>query len=154
MAASPQRWPWMRILLVLSLAFNLAIIGLVAGHVFGDGPDRRSPDAGLWRYGAAMPEPHRRAMLRAMREDRPNWEGARTGLRESRARLADALVAEPFDPGAVAAVLAAERALLGALAERGGAILVAAVERMTDEERRAYAAALMEERRRDGRPPR
>jgi ribosome recycling factor len=101
-----------------------------------------------------MPEPHRRAMLRAMREDRPNWEGARTGLRESRVRLAEALVAEPFDPTAVAAVLAAERALLGALAERGGAILVAAVERMTQEERRAYAAALMEERRRDGRPPR
>jgi len=154
MEPRPPRWPWTRILLVVSLALNLAVAGLVAGHVLGDGPDRQRPDSGLWRYGAAMPEPHRRAMLRAMREDRPHWEAARAGLRESRARLAAALTAEPFDPGAVAAVLSAERALLGDLSERGGAILMAGVARMTAEERAAYAAALLEPRRRDGKPER
>jgi uncharacterized membrane protein len=154
MVTAPRRWPWMRIVLVVSLAFNLAVIGLVAGHVLTDGPDRRSPDSGLWRYGTAMPEPHRRSMLRTMRESRPHWEAARRDLREGRARLAAALTAEPFEPASVAAVLAEERRLIGALAVRGEGILVAQIGEMTAEERRAYAEALLAPRRRDGRPSR
>lgn len=154
MAMAPRRWPWTRIVLVVSLAFNLAVIGIVAGHVLTGGPDRRGADIGFGRYGAAMPEPHRRTMLHAMRADRPHWEATREGLRDGRARLAAALTAEPFDPAAVAAVLAEDRRLIGDLAERGTAILVAQVERMSPDERRAYAKALLAPRRREGRPSR
>lgn len=154
MANTARRWPWARILLFVSLAFNLAVIGLVAGLALREGPDRRGPEAGFWRHGMAMPEPHRGEMMRLLRAERPRLEHARQQLKDSRAQLAAALTAEPFDPAAVVAVLAEERMLIGDLADRGTALLVAQVGKMTPQERQAYAEALVTPRRRDGPDPR
>ncbi len=150
-AAAPGRRRWLAPALVVSLGVNLAVLGFVAGLAL-HGPPKDGPrggpssDGGLWRYGADLPEPYRDALMRALRESRGDWGAERTRWRGQREAVAAALVAEPFDPAAVAAALGAERALMSALAERGTALLLAQIERMDPEARRAYAAALLDER--------
>jgi uncharacterized membrane protein len=60
--------------------------------------------------------------------------------------MAAALAAEPFDPDAVAAVLASETKLLGELSARGRELLLAEIARMSPAERAAYAEALSADR--------
>ena len=109
------------------------------------------PGIALWHYARALPEPYRRDLGRALRDSRRDWIGPREALRGQRAALAAALTAEPFDPAAVAAVLADERRVSGELAARGTEMLVAQIARMTPDERAAYAQALTERRWHHGR---
>jgi uncharacterized membrane protein len=137
---APRHRRWPTILLVASLGLNLAFVGLAAGFVLRGPPP--PGEVGLWRYGAALPEPHRGALAAALRESRGEWMAPRRALRAQRAALAAALVAEPYNPAAVADVLAAERRMLGALADRGTDLLLAEIGRMDAAERRAFAEAL------------
>ena len=59
--------------------------------------------------------------------------------------LAEALVAQPFDPAAVVAVLDLERRLISDLTARGTALLMEQITRMSPEDRAAYAEALRQE---------
>lgn len=147
---------WTKIALVASLCCNLAIVGLIAG-LWMKGPPSPGPGAefGLWRYGSALPEPYRHDLGRSLREDRADWKGRREALRNQRLALARALTAESYDPAAVAALLRAEQEVLSDLADRGRALLLAQIDRMSADERRAYAQALRsqpERRGRGGRP--
>lgn len=150
---SPDRSPrrWIVPALVVSLGINLVVLGLVAGLAFKGPPSPPGPggEVGLWRYGAALPEPFRHDLGRELRARRGDWAGPRDGLRAQRAALAAALTAEPFDPGAVASVLEAERELLVALTARGVDLLLEQIGRMSPDQRAAYAEALT----RRGGPP-
>jgi uncharacterized membrane protein len=155
-SAPAARRDWTRIALVASLCCNVAIVGLIAG-LWIKGPPPAGPGAefGLWRYGAALPEPYRHDLGRSLHENRTRWEGRREALRGQRLALADALTAEPYDPGAIATLLRAEQEVLSDLAGRGSALLLAQIGRMSPEERRAYAEALRRrpDRRGKGRRP-
>ncbi len=148
------RWPrlrrWLGPALVVSLGINLAVLGLVAGLAL-KGPPPAGPrgEIGLWRYGAALPEPFRRDLGRELRATRGDWAKPRDGLRAQSAALAAALTAEPYDPAAVAGVLQSERELLAALTRRGADLLLAQIAQMSPEQRAAYAEALT----RRGGPP-
>jgi uncharacterized membrane protein len=147
-AAFPRNWrTWA---LVASLGLNLAFVGLLAG-AWTKGPPP-PPFPGIGQYARELPEPYRRALGHALRESRHDWSGPREALRGRRDVLAAALTAEPFDPGAVAAVLEEDRRLSGDLWSRGSRLLLDQIARMTPAERAAFAAELTEERRgRDGR---
>ena len=67
-------------------------------------------------------------------------------LRGQRAAMAAALTAEPFDPEAVAKVLASETKLIGDLSARGRELLLAEIGRMSAAERAAYAEEIREGR--------
>jgi len=140
--SEPRRRRWLVPLLLVSLGINLAVLGLMAGLAFKGPPHGPGGEAGLWRYGAALPEPFRRDLGHELRASRGDWSGPRDGLRAQRAAFAAALTAEPFDPAAVAAVLASERALLDALTRRGADLLMAQIARMSPEQRADYAEAL------------
>ncbi len=73
-AEARRRLPWVRIVLIASLGLNLAVLGLVAGLAFKGPPPRGGGDSGLWRHGAALPDPHRRDLARALHENRADWE--------------------------------------------------------------------------------
>jgi uncharacterized membrane protein len=144
-----RRTRWLKIALVVSLALNLAVAGLVAGAALKGRPDPGRD--GLWPYSRALPEPYRGDLMRALRASRRDWIADREALGSTRAELAAALVAEPFDADAVADLLARQRDRFTALADRGAALLVAQIARMSPEERRAYAAELERPRGRERR---
>jgi len=138
---APRRTRLLKIALVVSLALNLAVAGLIAGAALKGRPDPGGRD-GLWPYSRALPEPYRGDLMRSLRERRGDWIADREALGSTRAELAAALVAEPFDAAAVTALLARQRDRFTALADRGAALLVEQIARMSPEERQAYAAAL------------
>jgi uncharacterized membrane protein len=150
MAANPKPGmsTAMRVVLVVSLALNLAVAGVVAGWwlrhggAHGGGDHRARLDMVGGPLSRALSEADRREIgreiVRAMRA-----EGAgREELRESMVALVAELRAEPFDAGAVAARLAAQRAAFTERFEMGQAALVAHLAAMTGAERAAYADRL------------
>ena len=144
MTDAAPRPSWLKWLLIASLGLNLALVGVIAGAVL-KGP-HGPPAIGLWNYGRALPEPYRHDLGAALRASRHDWIGPREALRGQRAALADALVADPYDPAAVAEVLGREPRLSDELAARGSRLLLEQIQRMGPEDRAAYAEALRRER--------
>lgn len=111
----PMR-PWMRVLLVSSLALNLLFVGLAVGTAmrFG-GPDRRPPPsvgAALYR---SLPDDDRRALRSDIRRLR-GAQDHRARHRDEARQVANALRAEPFDAAAL------ETLVIGHLNDRNGGL--------------------------------
>lgn len=141
---------WLRVVLVLSLAANLAVAGGVIGALLGGRPGEDTApreiarELGLGPYLRALPEGERRALgrtvLREMRAgDAPP---PRAALRESFAQVLAALRAEPFDGGRFAALLTAQTEAAERVRQAGQAALIERLDAMTPEARRAYADRL------------
>lgn len=145
--AKPRR-SWMRWALIGSLGLNLALAGLIVGAIVKGPPG--PPPGGLWFYGRTLPEPYRDDLGRALRANRGDWFGPRDALRAQREAFAAALTADPYDPAALAAILAHEPAIFDQLAARGASLLLDQIARMTPAERAAYAQALLSRKDRPG----
>ncbi|MFQ1701758.1 periplasmic heavy metal sensor [Loktanella agnita] len=142
-----------RVVLVISLALNLAVVGLVAGAAisgrFGDGPPRNY-DFGLGPIARALEPDERRAIGAAMRRD-----DSLRGM-NMRARMRDtlaALRAEPFDRVAVQALIEEQNARMGQLQRAAQAALLDQIAEMDPARRAAFADQLEAAQSRD-RPPR
>ncbi len=137
----------LRVVLVVSLALNLAVAGVAAGWWLrhGGGGHGHHP-ARLDMVGGplsrALSEADRREIGRGIRDAMRAHGAGRAELRESMAALVAELRAEPFDAGAVAARLAAQRAAFAERFEMGQAALVAHLAAMSGTERAAYADRL------------
>ncbi len=142
-AAKPRRL-W-RIVLVLSLALNLAVVGVVAGSVisgrFGDGPPR-SFDLGLGPVTRALTQDERRDIARALRRD---GELRRFDLRARVTGMVDAIQAEPFDEATLRGLMAEQASRFSAVQAKAQDAFVATVAQMTPERRAAFAAQLRDE---------
>jgi uncharacterized membrane protein len=148
MDASPAKARrWMTWALVASLGLNLAFLGLAAGAFLKGPRPHYVTGPALAQYARAQPRPYQQDLRRALRASRGDWSGPREALRAQRGALADALVAEPFDPETVLAILEREGALADDLASRGARLLMAQIGRMSAEDRAAYAEALRAKRR-------
>lgn len=92
---------WMKILLVVSLALNLLIVGVVVGarfmHPFGPGPVSSSFGLSLVRFGLSRGGEAREETRKVLSETRPRIDPLRKELRAARRAVADALTADPFD---------------------------------------------------------
>lgn len=97
---------WMKLLLVLSLAGNLAVAGMVLGNTVRDREDeRRGPDRVInWIVGM-VPEERRDDAAAAFGEARQRIEAARAMRSERLPAVVTAMRAEPFDPAALDAAL-------------------------------------------------
>lgn len=134
----PRTALWVRVLLGLSLALNLLVIGLIAGALLrGGGPDRMR-DAPV-HFGAALlralPDEDRRAVMRTLRSDAPD----RGSRRDAARQIASALRAEPFDAQALQTALAAQADRLDQLQRATRAAWLARVAQMSPDARAAYA---------------
>lgn len=142
-AAGPSRL-W-RIVLVLSLALNLAVVGVVVGAAasgrWGDGPPR-SFDLGLGPLSRALAPEERRAISRRLREDRSLRS---FDLRERVNRVVATLQAEPFDPDALRGLLAEQSQRIATVQATAQEVILEQIIAMTPERRRAFADQLLEE---------
>ena len=143
---------FLRVALFLSLALNLAFVGLVAGQVW-KAQDGRRPDAvadlGLGPVARAL-SPAERADLG--RDLRRGGGDARRDRRANAEALLAAIRAEPFDPEAVIALLSEQRDRRLAEQARAQRVFAERLAAMSPERRAEFAAALAADLRR-GPPP-
>ncbi|HMO09534.1 MAG TPA: periplasmic heavy metal sensor [Paracoccaceae bacterium] len=144
----PPPGRWMRVLLVVSLALNLAVAGLVAGAMLrgpwsGDGPRAVSVrDPGLGPYAAALSEEDRSVLRRALRARLPDLRAARAGFQADMQAVLGALRAEPFDPEALRAAMDRSSARLTETVAIGQAMVFDRIAALGPAERRAFADRL------------
>ncbi|MEO0369875.1 MAG: periplasmic heavy metal sensor [Pseudomonadota bacterium] len=147
-AGKPMRL-WVRILLVMSLALNLLVIGAVAGVAIKGGPWKHggSPPmaaSGVGPFTHALSKRDRRAIGREMRQrgQESGWD--RRAHRAALERMVLLLEATPFDAEAFKGEM--KTAVTGLQGRMGDAseALAKRVEQMTDEERAAYVARIKE----------
>lgn len=155
--ASPRRWP--KVLLAVSLLFNLLVVGAIIGANLREERDARMfppPDhdnmraMGVAPFFDAMPREARRQMGQRLRDQPGGGPFDRQALNREFSDILAALRAEPFDPQAVAAVLDAQQARVTARIEAGRDALVESLAQMSPAERAQFADRLEE---RVSRPP-
>ncbi len=156
-APAPRTAPrWMKIVLALSLAANLAVVGLVAGAALKAGGEGGRPgmarDLAFGPYSEALTGEQRRALWRGMMADAPDRGQMRAEFRADLDAVVASLRAEPFDAAAFRAALAQQNARLAARVTAGREGLADLVAGMSVAERLAFADRLearLHERRRD-----
>ena len=135
---------WIKIVLGLSLALNLAIVGLVAGVALRSGPPGgRTPAMGYaLPYVIALPREDRRAVFDAVRQDKSLPD--RRARRADYAAMMEALQAAPFDRDAVQTILA-RQGEGGARVQRAAqAQWLDVVETMSQDERVEYVQRIQD----------
>ncbi|WP_417679094.1 periplasmic heavy metal sensor [Pseudodonghicola sp.] len=140
----PRMRPWLRLLLGVSLALNLAVAGLAVGAAirFGDRPDRVRPPMPL---GALMFRELPREDRKMLRDrDRETREGRDARRRAEAAELDAALRAVPFDPTPLEAFIARDAARQADFADAMRNAWLTRVKAMTEAERAQYADRLQE----------
>lgn len=156
-AAAPRSPRWMRILLVLSLALNLAGIGVVAGAVLGHSKKPPRPlmvnDLGFGPYTDALSAEDRDALRRAFVERAPDFRDLRKLMRADFERLLTILRAEPYDAAAAEAVILAQRDRAQRGFALGHELLMQRLAGMTPAERVAFADRLEQTLARPPGPP-
>ncbi|MGB3245257.1 MAG: periplasmic heavy metal sensor [Sulfitobacter sp.] len=143
-----------RVVLALSLALNLLLIGVFAGAIWrnagGPGGHGRFAPPGMQSYAApyvrALPRADQRTLRRALRAEKPR--PSRAERQADYNRMLAALRADPFDPAAVRSVLTGQKTDVLALQEAAQEQWLRAVEGMDSQGRAAYADRLEEELKR------
>lgn len=139
-----------RILLVASLALNLAVMGVVAGVVLGGGPKDRFQrfELGAGPLTRAMDDTRRGAVRDALRDSGAFRPADRDSMRRDTQALVTTLRAEDFDSAAFQDILTRQQNRL----RDGQAAVVAAVTEQVSEmdaaERAAFADRLENQLRR------
>ncbi len=136
---------WMRVTLVISLAVNLLIAGLVVGALLRGGPDRErrvARDFGGAPFVMALDPEDRRAVIAELRQEPGGLRGDRRKLRERFEALLAALRSAEFDRGAVQEILAEQRSVATARQAAGERLLLDRLEAMPRADRAAYADRL------------
>lgn len=144
-----------RVLLVLSLALNLAVIGVVGGALLRGEKGLRPPprfDVAAGPYGAALSPEDRRAIAMRLRQSEAGRAMSPRARRAAMAELVGALRADPFDVQRVADILADQRRRSQDLVLELEAAILDRVATMTPDERAAFADRLEAAASRRGRP--
>lgn len=139
----------------LSLAANVFLGGYMMARASRDAP-MPALDRGILLGGHGYPQPIRAALKAEMQADRADIRERLKDLRRARRESFEAMRADPFDAGRLAAALAAERAAVTRLQEGGHAVLERVIAAAPAAERAEIERARKgDERRRDrdGRGP-
>ncbi len=135
---------WVRVLLFASLAFNLAVVGLVAGFVLNGPPkprgERHDP---VLPYTRAFDEDQQREVRRALRRSfAGDGKRSREGYLSDYESALELLRTEPYDAARVSELLSAQAARGVRVRQRGQEVLSSYLAGMSADERRAYADRL------------
>lgn len=152
-SAAPRTRGWVKILLAVSLAANLAVAGLAAGAFLRHGPPR-DRDIGLGPLAQAMTRDDWKAMRPAFLERHPDLKAGPAVLRGDFAALLAALRGEPFDPAALDGALEGIASRNADRLASARAVIADHLKAMTPAARAAYADRLervLERGRKDAR---
>lgn len=136
-----------RVVLVVSLALNLAVAGIIGGAMvsgrFGERPSPRI-DFAIGPVARALTDDERRAIGRDLRADR-SLRGH--DFRGQMAAVAAALRADPYDPAVTLALLEEQADRLNQVQARARMAVLDRIAAMPPERRRAFADRLEQELR-------
>ena len=145
-------WPaqgsrWWSALLIASLALNLFIGGAMATRYLTHGGPQRFVGASYTQliprsFFAEMPSNRRRVLLDILRQYRKDFRTDREGTESVAAKLADALVSEPYDVEKVKLVVGEFAGQSGKLAARGGEAALDIIALLSPDERKVLADAI------------
>lgn len=137
---------WIRALLVVSLALNLLVIGMIGGAVLSGGgpgvPREAARELAGTPFVRALPPQDRRAFVRELRGQRDNLRESRAELLARFESLLATLRAEDLDVVALERILGEQREAAAAHQRLGERLVLEQLEEMTIDERRAYADRL------------
>lgn len=145
---------WTGIALILSLAVNLLVVGVVIGAMLSGGRGHR-PDGGMSSYGPftrALSDADQRAVRDAVR-GRGDPGAHRRELRAGFEAFLTELRRSPYDPAAAAAALERQHQQINGQILTVREALLERLEAMTDAERAAFADRLQKavrKRKKDG----
>lgn len=139
----PRMGRGMRVLLVLSLAFNLLIIGLAVGAVLSGGP-KGHRDARMPAHVRALDLEDRRAIGRDIRAAYRAGSFGKRAVRQQSEQLAELIATQPFDRAAVGALSDEIEATKRIRFEVAREIWLDRIEGMDPKARAAYAERLRE----------
>ncbi len=132
-----------KLVLTLSLALNLLVLGLVGGAILGGhGPmmERfRSVDVGFGPLTDALSRQDRRDLFRQFLRDAPDFRAERQAARQDFSQLAAGLRADPWNRGEAEAILARQGDRGRTRLEAGERLMLDHIQSMTPDERRAFA---------------
>lgn len=144
----------LRIALAISVALNLAVLGVVAGAALHEGGmggrGEMVRDLGFGPFGEALAPNDRRALRDWLKERAPELRAANTQRRADMIAVQAALRAQPFVPDDLRAALSAMRGRMEGQLALGHEALTAVILAMPDDERLALADRLERGLRRGG----
>lgn len=145
-------WPgqgsrWWTALLIASLALNLFIGAAIATRYFTHGGPQRFIGASYTQliprsFFAEMPSDRRKVLLDILKQYRKDFRADRESTESVAAKLADALVTEPYDVEKVKLVVSEFAGQSGKLAARGGDAALDIIALLTPGERKVLANAI------------
>ncbi len=137
-----------RIVLVISLALNLLVVGVIAGGLLsgrGPGGDGRRVDLSLGPYARAL-DPHDVDAIRAeMRGRGLDLRRDRRAMIEDTRSFVAALRAVPYDPEKTAEILLRQRGRVAQFQALGQDLVLDRIAQMSAETRAAFADRLERE---------
>ena len=134
----------LRIALGISVALNLAVVGLVAGALLRDGDPRARMvrDLDFGPFTEALSPRDRDALRRDFVERAPEMRDVRRAMRDDLETFLTVLRSEPFDAGALATVLDNQDGRMARRVELGQELLLERLGAMSPDERAAFADRL------------
>lgn len=138
----------LRIALAISVALNLAVLGVVAGaalkHGGAFGGYDGARDVGFGPFTEALGREDRKALRQAILSKAPELRSSRKEMQEDTQSLLAVLRADPFDPAGLAAVMEQQRARMVDRLGLGQAVMRDFLIAMTPDARKAFADRLEE----------
>ncbi len=149
-ARKGRRWP--KVLLAVSLALNLLVIGLLVGAAFHGHSRYRAAhsarsmlqDTGILPFYDALPREVRRRTGQALHQHPDMARPDSIRISRELADMVAAIRAEPFDAEGLAAVFSAQGQRVSARIAAGQAVLIEQVSALSTGERQAFARRLEE----------
>ena len=143
-----------RIALAVSVALNLAVVGVVAGAALkhGGSGHEMERDIGFGPFSEALSREDRRALRGQILQRAPELRSVRKEMQADTQSLLAVLRAEPFDAAGLAAVMETQRARMAGRLEVGQAVLRDFLIAMTPEARKDFADRLEARLQGSGKP--
>jgi uncharacterized membrane protein len=142
-AASKAPGRAVRIALAVSVALNLAVVGVVAGAALKHGGGHEMErDIGFGPFSEALSREDRRALRGQILQRAPELRSVRKEMQADTQSLLAVLRAEPFDAAGLTAVMETQRVRMAGRLELGQTVLRDFLIAMTPEARKDFADRL------------
>ena len=155
---APRRKRWVSVVLAISLALNLLIVGVIVGSILsenkaprGQVEEARRVGYGFGPYVAALSNRDKFAARRSLRARAEDLAQNRRAEREQVEKFIAVLRADPFVPDDLAELFQAQRVRAVERVAVGQEILLGRIGRMSTTQRQRYADRLEHEARRGAR---